>query len=103
MNDFARTKEWNDPSHWRLGVLYRAPNDSRLLVPLRFANAGWTPNLARPRAVVLGVGLLATAVGPFITAAAMHRLQSHLVFGGTLLWFLAVFVPTSVLTRDGGD
>jgi hypothetical protein len=103
MNDFARTQEWNDPSHWRLGVLYRAPNDSRLLVPLRFANAGWTPNLARPRAVALSVGLLATAIGPFITAAAMHRLQSPLVFGGTLIWFLALFIPISVLTRGGGD
>jgi hypothetical protein len=103
MNDLARKKEWDDPSHWRMGVLYSAPNDSRLLVPLRFANAGWTPNLARPRAVVLGVGLLATAVAPFIAAAAMYRLQSPLVFGGALIWFLAVFIPISVLTRGDGD
>ena len=52
------------PEHWRLGQLYRNPDDPALFVPTR-NGVHWTLNFGRPAAVaLLGVTLIAGVVGP---------------------------------------
>lgn len=50
--------------HWRLGQLYKNPNDPALFVPTR-DGARWTLNFGRPvAAALLGVVLMVGVVGP---------------------------------------
>lgn len=52
------------PEHWRLGQLYRNPDDPALFVPSRHGSQ-WTLNFGRPAAVVLlGLILAAGVAGP---------------------------------------
>ena len=99
--DLARV--WSDPGHWTVGVLYRAPSDPRLLVPMRFTNAAWTPNLAHPTASLLAIGLLALSLAPAAVAAGLGVLGHPLVAIGTILWFVGVVLPVGVHVRRGLD
>lgn len=52
------------PEHWRLGHLYKNPNDPALFVPTR-DGAKWTLNFGRPgAAALLGVVLTIGVIGP---------------------------------------
>lgn len=48
-----------DPGNWKLGFLYFCRADSRVVVPRRIRNAGWTLNFARPMALPVFAYLLA--------------------------------------------
>lgn len=55
-----------EPEHWRLGQLYRNPEDPALFVPTRDGSR-WTLNFGRPAAAaLLGIILTAGVVGPTI-------------------------------------
>jgi uncharacterized membrane protein len=54
------------PAHWRLGQLYRNPEDPALFVPTRDGSR-WTLNFGRPAAAaLLGIILTAGFVGPTV-------------------------------------
>lgn len=101
-NEFELARAWNDPASWRLGVLYMAPSDPRWLVPMRFTNAAWTPNIAHSRATILAASLLAIAAGPFVAAAIMGRVGNNLLSAALIGWFLMLFVPVGVYVRYAG-
>jgi uncharacterized membrane protein len=61
------------PEHWRLGRLYRNPDDPALFVPTRDGSR-WTLNFGRPVAaaliaLVLGIGV----VGPTMILVLLLR------------------------------
>lgn len=61
------------PGHWRLGQLYRNPDDPALFVPTRDGSR-WTLNFGRPvAAALLGTILLLGAVGPTIILVLVLR------------------------------
>ena len=99
IDEVALASELNDPANWIFGVFYRAPNDPRWLVPMRFTSAAWTPNLAHPRAVVLGFALIALAVGPLFATITLGRQNDPLVMPVAVIWLLLILVPTGVLVR----
>lgn len=99
--DLARV--WNDPSNWRFGILYRAPHDPRLLVPMRFTNAAFTPNIAHAKGAILAGAAYALAAGPFIAASLLGRIGENLVTAGAVIWLLALLVPIGVWVRYGSD
>jgi hypothetical protein len=103
MTDFRLAQSWSDPAHWRFGVLYRAPDDPRLFVPMRFTNAAWTPNVAHARAAWLGAVLFALAVGPFVIAAVLGRLGDNMISAASIVWFLVLYLPIGVFVRFAGD
>ena len=90
---------WNQPDNWTCGVLYRCAEDPRWIVPMRFTNAAWTPNVAHRRAVQLAVAILAAAAAPAAIAGMMGRLHVQAVVLGCLLWCIACVLPVGVLAR----
>ncbi len=42
---------WNDPSNYKLGLIYYCKADPRAIVPRRLKWMGWTVNFARPSAI----------------------------------------------------
>lgn len=61
------------PSHWRLGQLYKNPDDPALFVPTRDGRR-WTLNFGRPVAgALLGVVLVAGVLGPTAILAVALR------------------------------
>ncbi len=62
-----------DPAHWRLGQLYKNPDDPALFVPTRDGRR-WTLNFGRPVAgALLGVVLMAGVLGPTAMLAMAFR------------------------------
>jgi hypothetical protein len=62
-----------DARHWRLGQLYRNPDDPALFVPTR-EGSRWTLNFGRPvAAALLALVLLLGIVGPTAILAAFLR------------------------------
>ena len=62
-----------DPAHWRLGQLYRNPDDPALFVPTRDGSR-WTLNFGRPvAAALLGTILVFGALGPTIILVLVLR------------------------------
>ena len=60
-------------SHWRLGQLYKNPDDPALFVPTRDGRR-WTLNFGRPvAAALLALVLLLGVVGPFVILAVLLR------------------------------
>ena len=46
-------QQWhNDPSNWKLGVLYFNKEDKRIFPPKRINGLGWTINFANPYSVL---------------------------------------------------
>ena len=64
---------WRDRSNWTWGVVYRCPQDPRVIVPRRWRWGGWTLNFAHPRAGLAGVAAVGLTVGPALFA--------HLILG----------------------
>jgi uncharacterized membrane protein len=66
-NDTQLAHLWEDPSHWRFGLLYYAPADPRVFVPKRGASwASQTLNWARPASWAVA----AAAILPVLLVAA---------------------------------
>jgi hypothetical protein len=103
MNPFKQQQLWNDPTHWVFGVLYRAPSDPRWVVPMRFTNAAWTPNIAHTQAVLVATGIVAAASAPAVTAALLGRLGEPGVAIGALAWFVLCLLPVGVAARHRHD
>jgi len=62
-----------EPTHWRLGQLYKNPDDPALFVPTRDGRR-WTLNFGRPVAgALLGVVLVAGVLGPTAMLALAFR------------------------------
>lgn len=62
-----------DATHWRLGQLYKNPDDPALFVPTRDGRR-WTLNFGRPVAgALLGVVLVAGVLGPTAMLALAFR------------------------------
>lgn len=62
-----------DPSHWRLGQLYKNSADTALFVPTRDGRR-WTLNFGRPVAgALLGLVLVAGILGPTLLLALAFR------------------------------
>lgn len=57
---------WSRPSNWSL--VYRCPEDPRVIVPRRRRWMGWTINFAHPLAWVVLVASFLVAVGPALLA-----------------------------------
>ena len=58
--------QWHDdPSNWRLGIIYYNKKDKRLFPPKRLKGFGWTVNFANPYSYLslLGIILLILAIG----------------------------------------
>lgn len=45
------------PNKWIFGLIYRDPEDPRILVPQRPPGVGWTLNFGRPVSWVIAAGL----------------------------------------------
>jgi hypothetical protein len=54
-----------DPRFWTLGIIYRCPNDPRVIVRERFL-PGWTFNLGHRFAVPTILAFVLIAIGPFL-------------------------------------
>lgn len=52
-----RTEGGNEPNHWKWGVLYFNPDDSRIIVPKRIEWLGWTLNFAQPNSIIIAGGI----------------------------------------------
>ena len=91
------------PANWSFGVLYWSKTDPRWIVPMRFTNAGWTPNLAHSRAVLLAIALLAAGITPFGVALATGSLRDPKIALATILCLIAFLVPPGVLARYRAD
>jgi uncharacterized membrane protein len=56
MNDNDPSEEqknrWhNDPDNWVWGIFYYNPEDSRLFIPKKIKEFGWTTNFANPNSI----------------------------------------------------
>ena len=71
------------PSSWKVGFIYFAPRDPRLLVRKRIGTLGWTLNFARPLALPF---LIATVLGFWIgmSGLASSNLPEDLKWAGLL-------------------
>lgn len=101
MNQFRNEQLWQDPANWVFGVLYRAPGDSRWIVPMRYTNAAWSPNLAHSRAVLVAIGILVAALAPAVTLWLLGRLGDPLMTAGALLWFVVCNFPVGAVANHG--
>lgn len=90
-------------SNWTLGVLYRSAADPRWIVPMRYTNAAWSPNIAHARAVLLAIGILALAAAPAVMAGLMGKLHESNVAVGVAIWFFVCIIPPGVLARYRSD
>ena len=92
----------NDPSHWKLGVIYFCPQDPRVVVRQRFP-IGWTWNFGN-RWVLLGiVAAVSIFVGPAAVAwylGVRSPIAYVLVFVTSLC--VAMFLA-HLLSRDPAD
>ena len=52
----------DDPSNWKLGVLYFNPKDKRIFPPKRMRGMGWTVNFANPVSITALVALIAAII-----------------------------------------
>jgi hypothetical protein len=91
------------PANWTFGVLYRCGADPRWIVPMRYTNAAWTPNIAHARAVLLAIGILALAVAPAAIAGLIGKLHESNVAVGVAIWFFICIIPPGVLARYRSD
>ena len=66
MNRESLDELWSRPANW--GLVYRCPEDPRVIVPKRRRWMGWTINFAHPLAWVVLVASFAVAVGPALLA-----------------------------------
>lgn len=57
-NDFQRDKLRDDPDNYRMVFFYFNSEDSRVLVPRRFRNSGWTFNFANPYTYLILIGII---------------------------------------------
>jgi hypothetical protein len=101
VDEFKLAQHWADGANWRFGIFYRAPDDPRLLVAMRGTNAGWTPNVAHPRAIVLAAALSVVALTPTIGISIAGAWKNEMAIPLALMWFLVVVVPVGVLVRRG--
>lgn len=100
MNAFQNDRHWGKPTHWTLGVLYRAPSDPRWFVPLRATSGGWTVNVAHRGAIASAIAIATIAIAPAAIAAVAGRLPNPYVAGASLLWFLACVIPIGAYVRS---
>jgi hypothetical protein len=84
-----------DPANWRLGFLYFAKEDPRLVVRKRIAGMGFTLNFARPLAPPLLLIIIAIAATP-LEALVGGRFQA-LVPAGKVLAILGLTVAANRL------
>jgi hypothetical protein len=87
------------PANWSFGILYRCAADERWIVPMRYTNAGWTPNLAHARAVLLSLFILAGAFAPLTIAIATGTMREPKVAFVAILCLFAFIIPPGVLAR----
>jgi membrane protein YqaA with SNARE-associated domain len=87
------------PANWSFGILYRCAADERWIVPMRYTNAAWTPNLAHSRAVLLSLVILGCAVVPLAIAVWTGAMREPKVALGVILCLLAFIIPPGVLAR----
>ena len=66
MNRKSLEELWSRPSNW--GLVYRCPQDPRVIVPKRRRWMGWTINFAHPLAWVVLVASFVIAVVPALLA-----------------------------------
>ena len=51
--------QWHDdPSNWRLGILYFNKKDKRIFPPKRIREFGWTVNFANPYSYLTLLGII---------------------------------------------
>lgn len=89
-----------DPSNWRLGIVYACTKDPRLVVPNRYL-IGWTWNFGHPRVFPAIVLVVCIAVGPVLIAWYLnvrHAAALMAIFFTSLL--LAIFTAMQ-LSRSG--
>jgi len=68
MNRMRIEELWTDPGNWTWGVIYRCPEDPRVIVPRRWRWGGWTLNFSHPKAGLVGLAAFGLAVGPALLA-----------------------------------
>ncbi len=76
--DLRRQRAWEDPSNWKMGIVYCASDDDRLWVakrPVFGFPTGWTLNFSNPKAVPVLLALVgaASVVGKLVADAAASR------------------------------
>jgi hypothetical protein len=88
-----------NPANWSFGVFYRCPDDPRWIVPMRYTNSAWTPNIAHPQAVALALVILAAAVAPLALAVATGTMREPKVAVVAILCLFVFIIPPGVLAR----
>ncbi len=102
--DLLKAEQFEETSsNWTLGVLYHSAADPRWIVPMRYTNAAWSPNIAHARAVLLAIGILALGAAPAAIAGSMGRLHESNVAVGVAIWFFVWIIPPGVLARYRSD
>ena len=87
------------PVNWSLGIFYRCPADPRWIVPMRYTNAAWTPNIAHPQAVLLALVILVAAVAPLVVAVITGMMREPKVAFVAILCLFVFIIPPGVLAR----
>lgn len=100
--DSAYDELYEDPSNWRLGIVYACTKDPRLVVPNRYF-IGWTWNFGHPRVFPSIFLVVCIAVGPVFIAWYLdfrHEAALLAVFFASLL--LAIFTAMQIARAGNG-
>ena len=87
------------PTNWSFGILYRCHADARWIVPMRYTNSAWTPNIAHPQAILVALVILAAAVAPLALAVATGTMREPRVAVVAILCLFVFIIPPGVLAR----
>ena len=52
----------NDPENYRWGIFYFNPKDSRIILPKRIKEMGWTLNFANPYSWLIIISIISFAI-----------------------------------------
>lgn len=95
------TELWQDPKHWKWGVVYYCESDPRIVVFKRPRWTGWTFNFAHRSAYLLTVAILLIALVPSITAVNQGRTADlPLTIGFSLIFTGLLVLLVSRVGRD---
>jgi uncharacterized membrane protein len=70
----------SDPRYWSLGIIYRCPDDPRVIVRRRFL-PGWTLNFAHRMAIPTLLAAVLVAIGPvlLLLVSGVYHIPSLIV------------------------
>ena len=88
-----------NPANWSLGILYRCKADPRWIVPMRYTNSAWTPNIAHPLAILLALVILGAAIAPLVIAISSGAMHDPRVAFIAILCLFAFIIPPGVIAR----